>query len=51
MMRGETFLREDSQAVEQAARTGCAIPILGGFQDLTGQSREQPGLTSDLALL
>lgn len=51
VMRGETFLHEDSQAVEQAAQTGCAICNLGGFQDLTGQGPEQPGLTSDLALL
>lgn len=29
----------------------CDIPVLGGLQDLTGQSPEQPGLVSELALL
>lgn len=37
--------------MEQTAWRGCAIPIPAGFQNLTGQNPEQPGLTSDLALL
>ncbi|KAK4829322.1 hypothetical protein QYF61_003198 [Mycteria americana] len=41
-MKSQSWASHDSQAVEQAAQRGCAIPILGGFQDLTGQSPEQP---------
>lgn len=37
--------------MEQTAWGGCAIPIPAGFKDLTGQNPEQPGLTSELALL
>lgn len=31
-------------------RTGCAVSVLQGFRDLTGQSPEQAGLTSQLTL-
>lgn len=43
--------REDSQAVEQAAQGGYAAFSPGGFQDLTGHSPAQPGLTVELPLL
>jgi len=33
-------------AVEQAAEKICAVSVLGGFQDLPGQSPEPLGLTS-----
>ena len=39
------------QAEGQAAQGGWAGSILAGFQDPAGQSPEQPGLTSQLALL
>lgn len=39
------FPHEDSWAVEQAARGGCAVSVPGGFQHMTGHSPEQPGLS------
>lgn len=45
----ETIHHEDSQALDQAAQQGCAVSVLGGFQDPTGQSLEQPGLTPEEA--
>lgn len=45
------FYRENSQAVEQVTQKGCATSILGGFEDPTGKSPEQPFLTSELILL
>lgn len=43
MEQEETLVhQETSQA--QVAQTGCAVSILGGLQDETGQSPEQPGL-------
>lgn len=45
------FPHEDSWVLEQAAQECCGNSIPGGFQTLTGQSPEQCGLTSDLALL
>lgn len=35
---------KDGQAVEGVAHRDCVDPFLGGFQDPTGQSPEQPGL-------
>lgn len=29
----ETILHEDSQALDQAAQQGCAVSVLGDFQD------------------
>lgn len=40
------FLREDKAAMKQADQGGFAIPILGGFQCVTGLTPEQIGLTS-----
>ena len=40
------FPQEGSEAVEQVAQQGCAASVLEGFQDLAGQSHEQPGLPS-----
>jgi len=37
--------------LEQVAQRGGATTILGGFQDLTAQSPEQPGLNSVPMLL
>lgn len=42
------WLTEDSPAVPQAAKWGCAISILRGFPDPTGSSPEQHGLTPEL---
>lgn len=42
---------EDSQAAGQAAHGGYAAFSPGGFQDLTGHSPAQPGLTVELLLL
>jgi len=42
---------EDSQVVDQVTQRSCAVAMLGGFKDLTGQSPEQPGLSSQLSLL
>lgn len=36
---------------EQSAWGGYAVSALGGFQDLTGESSEQPGWTQQLTLL
>lgn len=33
--------------MEQLARKCCADSVLEGFQDLTGESPDQPGLLSD----
>lgn len=30
------LLNEDSQALEQVTHRGCAVAVLGGFQDPTG---------------
>lgn len=38
-------------ALEQVSSRGCASTILGGIQELAGESPEQPGLTKDLPLL
>lgn len=42
---------ENSQARLQVAQIGCAVAILGGFQNQSRQSPEQPGLISQLSLL
>lgn len=48
----ETFLHlDDSPAEGQDSHRGHVVFILGGFQQTIGQSPEQPGLTSELALL
>lgn len=36
MSRKLIILNEDSQALEQVANKGCAVSVLGGFQDPTG---------------
>lgn len=40
---------EDSSALDTDTQRGCATSNLGGFQDPSGQSPGQPGLTSALA--
>jgi len=47
----ELFQHENSQVVELIAQRGCATSFLGDFEDSTGQSLEQPSLTSELTLL
>ena len=47
----EGFQPEDSQTGAQVAQGGCAVSVLGGFQDPTGQNPEQPGWISQLTLL
>lgn len=48
----QLFPPEDGQAVEQAAWRGCAVFILGGFQDLAGSTwadlRADPALNKRL---
>lgn len=39
----QNFSPENTAAVQQTAQRNCAVPILRGFQNLTGQSPEQPG--------
>lgn len=39
------FAHEDSRAVEQVARGGCAVSVPGGLQLVRGHSPEQPGLS------
>lgn len=39
----KNFSSEDTPAVQQAAQRNCAVSMLRCFQDLTGQSPEQPG--------
>jgi len=39
----KNFSPEDTLAVQQVAQRNCAVSVLRGFQDLTGQSPEQPG--------
>lgn len=46
---GEVFPHEDSQAAEQVAPKGCAVPLPGDFQDSSRHILEQPGLASELA--
>lgn len=41
----------DSETEEQVTHRGCAVPVLGDFQDMTRQSPEQPGVISELTLL
>lgn len=41
---------KNSQTLEQAPQRGCAGSILEGFQDLTGESPEEPGLMPEQAL-
>lgn len=48
---GKYFYYDGSQAVEQVVQRGCVVSSLGGFQDQTGPSPEQLGLTSGLILL
>lgn len=43
--------REDRQAVEQVSQRGCSVFVLGDFQDMTEQSPEKLGLTSELTLI
>lgn len=51
-MQAEPFLAQGGiSVVEEASQRGCAVSILGGSQDPTGSSPEQPGLTSELVLL
>lgn len=44
--KGKLFPHKDSEAVERVAQQGCAASLLERFQDLVGQSCEQPGLPS-----
>jgi len=42
---------KNSKALEQAPQSSCAGSILGGLQDLTGESLEDLGLMPEQALL
>lgn len=44
--RRKKIQHEDSQELEQIPQRGCVVSILGGFQDSTRKSPEQPGPTS-----
>lgn len=41
---------KEGKTLEQGAQKGCAVSILGGFQQQSGERPEQPGLTSPLTL-
>lgn len=46
-LQGIAFPQKQRQAVQQVASEAVAVSVLGGFQDLTGQSPEEPGLTPE----
>lgn len=45
------FHDEDGQTLAQSAQWGCTVSVLASFQNLVGQSPEQPVLSSWLTLL
>lgn len=49
--KGKLFAHEDRQAMEEAAKRECAVSILAGVEDPTGESSEQPGLSPGVSLL
>jgi len=44
-------MRAGRQAVEGIVQKGCEGFVAGGFQELPGQTLEQPGLISQVTLL
>lgn len=51
VMNNVILLEIHSQVLEQVAQRGCVVHILRDYQDLTGKSPEEAGLTTLLTLL
>lgn len=50
-VRKKIFQHEDSPVLKQVYQGGCAVSVLGGFQNPTRKSPEQAGVISSLSLV